>query len=311
MSPFKHNDNDFYRFSYFLLLLIQFIALTSQSEVFAQNEDEIIDVDSSIVILNATITDKDGKPASGLDRSRFEVLENGVKQEVAFFETQESPFSAVILIDTSGSMEQRVSLARSAAITFLDKLRPDDNVAIYNFDSKVSMVQDFSNLRDLHHRAFNLEATGWTALNDAIFKAAEVLEKRKEKRRAIIVLSDGADTRSKHSSSRALKTALNANATIYTVDMSAINTGGPKRRQNQGALKNFAKKSGGVFVKTPGGRQMRTAFSNIVKELGVQYTLGYYPSNPKKDGKWRKIKLNVTGNGLTVRTREGYNAGKN
>ena len=297
--------------AFLFLVSLQILFLLSPSTIFAQRDDEIIDVDSSIVILNATITDSQGKPASGLSKSQFEVYENGVKQELAFFEAQESPFSAVILIDTSGSMEERVSLARSAAIKFLDKLRPDDNVAIYNFDSKVSLVQDFSNLRDLNHRAFNLEAKGWTALNDAIYQASKALARRPEKRRAIIVLSDGADTRSAKSSNKALKAALRSNATIYTVDMSALNTGGRQRMQNQGALKNFAKKSGGVFVKTPGGIQMRAAFENIVKELGVQYTIGYYPSNTKKDGKWRKIKLNVVGKELKVRTREGYNTQKN
>jgi len=301
---------NYLKFPTSLLFLISLQFFFSPTSIFAQVNDDIIDVDSSIVILNATITDSQGKPASGLTKSQFEVFENGVKQELAFFETQESPFSAVILIDTSGSMETRVSLARSAAIKFLEKLRPDDNVAIYNFDSEVSVVQDFSNLRDLNHRAFNLEAKGWTALNDAIFEASKALAKRPEKRRAIIVLSDGADTRSAKSSSKALTAALKANATIYTVDMSSLNTGGRLRMQNQGALKNFSKKSGGLFVKTPGGVQMRTAFENIVKELGVQYTVGYYPSNTKKDGKWRKIELNVDGNNLKVRTREGYNAQK-
>lgn len=284
--------------------------LIFNGSLLAQTDEDIIDVDSSIVILNATITDKEGKPAFGLKKSQFEVFENGLKQELAFFETHDSPFSAVILIDTSGSMEQRVSLARSAAITFLDKLRPEDSVAIYNFNSDVSLVQDFSNLRDLNHRAFDLEADGWTALNDAIFKASEVLEKRPEKRRAIIVLSDGADTRSGKSSGKALRAALKANAMIYTVDMSGVNTGGLRKMQNQGSLKNFSKKSGGVFVKTPGGVQMRTAFESIVKELGVQYTVGYYPSNTKRDGKWRKIKLIVAREDLTIRTREGYNAQK-
>ena len=293
------------------LIIFQIIFFSSFTAILAQDDDDIIDVDSSVVILNATITDKDGKPALGLKESQFQIFENGVRQELAFFETQKSPFSAVILIDTSGSMEQRVVLARSAAINFLDRLRPDDNVAIYNFDSDVKLVQEFSNLRDLNHRAFNLEAKGYTALNDAIYKAAQELSKRREKRRAIIVLSDGADTRSGKSSSKALKAALSANATIYTVDMSSVNTGGRQRMQNQGALKNFAKKSGGVFVKTPGGVQMRKAFEYIVKELSVQYTVGYYPSNVKKDGKWRKIELKLSGKNFDVRTREGYNARKN
>lgn len=276
----------------------------------AQDEDEIINIEYSLVVLNATVTDASGKPSTGLKEPQFKVYEDGVEQKLDLFEAAKTPFAAAILLDTSGSMEQRVSLARSAAILFLDGLRVDDVAAIYNFDSKVSLVQDFSNSRDISDRIFNLKANGTTVLNDAIYKAAEELNKRKEKRRAIIVLSDGADTRSARSSDKALKAAIAANATIYTIDMSAIDTGGKDRAQNQSALKNFAEKSGGLFIPTPGGLAMRDAFKNIVEELGVQYTLGYQSSNQKKDGKWRAIELRVAKPNLNIRTRKGYNAPK-
>jgi VWFA-related protein len=274
-------------------------------------DDEIIKIDTSLVLVNATITDTDGKPSTGLKWSQFKVFEDGKEQVISIFETQETPFAAVILLDTSGSMEQQVSLARSAAINFLDGLRADDTVAIYNFDTKISLVQDFSNSRDITEKVFDLKAVGYTALNDAILKAAQELEKRPEKRKAIIVLSDGADTRSKSSADKALKAASAANATIYTVDMSAINTAGTGRVQSQSALKNFSEKTGGIFIPTPGGSAMRQAFKNIVKELGVQYTLGYQSINTKKDGKWRAIELRVSRPNLNIRTRKGYNAPKN
>jgi len=288
----------------FCLLFLSNVAVS-------QDDDEIIKIDSSVVLLNATITDDAGKPFTGLNRSQFKILEDGKPQEILIFETQETPFAAVILLDTSGSMEQQISLARSAAINFLDGLRPDDMVAIYNFDTKVSLVQDFSNNRDIAEKVFDLKAVGYTALNDAIYKAAEELEKRPEKRKAIIVLSDGADTRSRRSADKALKAAGAANATIYTVDMSAINTAARERIQSQGALKNYAEKTGGIFIPTPGGSAMRQAFENIVKELGIQYTLGYQSTNAKKDGKWRAIELRVSRPNLNIRTRKGYNAPKN
>lgn len=276
----------------------------------AQDEDEVINIESSVVILNAAISDNSGRTVSGLKQSQFKIFEDGKEQKIDFFQSEETPFAAIILLDTSGSMEQRVSMARSAAINFLDGLRPDDVAAIYNFDSKVSLVQDFSNSRDISHRVFDLKADGYTVLNDAVYQAAQELGKRPEKRKAIIVLSDGADTRSGRSADKALKTALASNVTIYTVDMSAINTGGRERMQSQGALKNFAEKSGGYFVATPGGVAMRDAFKGIVEELGVQYTLGYQPLNTKKDGKWRSIEVRVARPNLNIRTRKGYNAPK-
>ncbi len=287
-------------FSYYFLLSIA-----------AQNTgDEIINVESSIVVLNATITDVNSKSITGLKQTQFKVFEDGIEQKIDFFEAEKTSFAAVILIDSSGSMEQRVSMARSAAINFLDGLRANDMTAIYNFDSRISLVQDFSNSRDVSEKVFDLKASGMTALNDAIYKAAQELTARKEKRRAIIVISDGADTSSARSADKALKAAIAASATIYTIDMSATNTGGKERFQSQATLKNFAEKSGGIFIPTAGGVAMREAFKNIVGELGVQYTLTYQPTNTKKDGKWRAIEIRVAKPNLIIRTRKGYNAQK-
>lgn len=288
----------------FLLCLL--IAGAFSAQLFAQ--DDVIKVDSSLVVLNATITDSNGKTVGALKQNEFKLLENGKEQKITFFEAQTTPFAAVILIDTSGSMETRVSMARSAAMNFLDGLRIDDVASIYNFDTKVSLVQEFSNSRDIAYNAYDLKAYGFTVLNDAIFQAAQELGKREEKRRAIIVLSDGMDTKSGKSADKALKAALSVNATIYTVDMASVETGGTERMQNQGVLKNFAEKSGGKFIATPGGAAMREAFKNIVGELGTQYTLGFQPEI--NDGKWHSLEVVVARPNLQIRTRKGYNSVK-
>jgi len=289
------------------LSLILFLFLTPAS---AQDDEEIINVESSIVVLNATLTDLRGKPVTGLKQNQFKIFEDGIEQKIEFYEAEKTPFAAVILMDTSGSMEGSVAMARSAAINFLDGLRAADVTAIYNFDSKVSLVQDFSNSRDIAEKVFDLKARGMTVLNDAIYQAALELGKRNEKRKAIIVLSDGADTKSGRSADKALKAAIAAGATVYTIDMSSQNSADKTRFQSQAALKNFAEKSGGIFIPTPGGVAMREAFKNIVEELGVQYTLTYQPTNTKKDGKWRAIEIRVAKPNLNIRTRKGYNAPK-
>lgn len=277
----------------------------------AQDEDEVIAVDSSIVLLNAAVFDKAGNPVTGLRKEQFTIYEDGVEQPIGLFAAEETPFAAVILLDTSGSMEQRISMARSAAIRFLEGLRVDDNAAIYHFDAKIHPIQDFSNSRDISESVFDIKSRGMTALYDAIYKAATELEKRPEKRKAIIVLSDGGDTASGKSAEKALRAALAADAVIYTVDMSTEEMSRQLRGMNQAILRGFAEKTGGTFVATPGGSAMREAFENIVGELGVQYTLGYQPLNAKKDGKWRSINLVVSRPNLTIRTRKGYNAEKN
>lgn len=276
----------------------------------AQTDDEVVKVDSSIVVMNATIRDAQNKPVSGLAQKDFKIFEDGVQQQIVAFETQNAAFASVILIDTSGSMEERISIARSAAINFLDGLRPDDVASIYRFDSEMNLVQEFSDSRDISDKIFDLKARGMTVLNDSIFKASAELKKRLEPRKAIIVISDGADTMSKVSADKALKAALAENVTIYTVDMSTIETGGTLRRQSQGVLRNFAEKTGGIFISTENGIALREALKNIVNELRIQYTLAFEPANLKRDGKWHALELRVARPNLVIRTRQGYNAPK-
>jgi Ca-activated chloride channel family protein len=289
------------------LLVVTLLGACSISA--SAQDDDTIKVDASIVVVNAAITDPSGKAVGGLKEKQFTVLEDGVEQKIASFGAESTPFAAVILIDTSGSMEERVSLARSAAIEFLYGLRTDDVAEIYNFDSKVKQVQEFSNQRDLRDAFYDLKADGMTVLNDAIYQAARDLADRPEKRRAILVLSDGADTKSSKSTDKALKAALAVGATVYTVDM-APNDNGASMNPARGVLKNFAEKTGGTFVATPGGVAMRDAFKRICQELGQQYTLTYEPLNQKKDGKFRSIEVRVSKPDLTIRTRKGYNAPK-
>src|SRR6187549_699063 len=138
----------------FLVLLVFIFSFS----IAAQDDDEVVKVDSSIVVVNATITDGSGIHVSGIKQNQFSLFENGVEQEISFFAAEETPFAAVILIDTSGSMEERVSLARSATIRFLDGLRDVDSAEIYRFDSKVVLVQKFSNSRDVTDKFFDLKA---------------------------------------------------------------------------------------------------------------------------------------------------------
>ena len=225
---------------------------------------------------------------------------------ISSFSLQESPYAAVVLLDSSGSMEARFSLARSAAIRFLDGLRPEDVAAVYKFDSKVERVQEFSGGRDLAPMAYAIRAKGMTTLNDAVVEAAKTLADRPEPRKAIVILSDGMDTFSKASAEKAVESALAVGATIYGVDMSTIEIAGTTRRQSAASLKSFAEKTGGRFIETPGGPALRDAFTGIANELGQQYTLTYRPLNHTRDGKWRKLEVKVSREDLTVRTRKGY-----
>ena len=296
---------------FFKTRLLSFIILSTLTILPAvAQEDDVIKIDSSIVVINATVRDSQNRPVVGLQRSQFKIFEDGIERPITAFETEESPFAAVVLLDTSGSMSERISIARSAAINFLDGLRVGDVAAINNFYSKVAMVQEFSESRDVMDKIFDLKANGMTVLNDAIFEAAAQLSKRPEKRRAIIVVSDGADTKSRVSADKAINAALSVNAVVYTVDMSAIDTGGRERMQNQGVLRKFAEKTGGYFISSENGVALRTALRYIVDELRGQYTLAFTPSESKHDGKWHTLEIRVSRPNLIIRTRQGYNSPK-
>jgi len=271
-------------------------------------DDEVIRVNTDLVLVNVTVMDAQGKFVNGLKQADFSVMEAGRPQTVSSFTAEETPFAAVVLLDTSGSMEQRLSLGRSAAIRFLDGLRPEDVAAVYRFDTKVERLQDFSSDHDLTPGAFSIRTRGMTVLNDAIVRAADDLSRRSERRRAIIVLSDGGENRSSASSGKALERALAAGATIYTVNMSSND--GVRDLQSTGILKDFANKSGGLYVASPGGQALRDSFTGIVTELGHQYTLAYRPSNRARDGSWRAIDVKLSRTDLIVRTRKGYRAPK-
>src|SRR5256886_2503720 len=295
------------------LLLLFVINPTARSQNPTQNkpqdqDDDVVRVNTELVVLNATVLGQDGKFLRGLKAGDFQVFEDGAEQKIASFSAEETPFAAAILLDTSGSMESRLTLGRSAAVRFLDGLRDEDVAAVYNFDVKVEQIQDFSPGRDLPAEAFTLKTRNMTSLNDAVLQAAVDLGKREEKRRAIVVLSDGGENSSRASSDKALERALQAGATIYSVNMSE--QGAQRDILASGILRNFAEKSGGRYIDSPGGQTLRDAFASIAEELGHQYTIAYRPANHAHDGKWRAIGVKLSRTDVTGRTRKRYKSPK-
>src|ERR1041384_7678957 len=236
------------------LMLLFVINPTVRSQNPAQNsaqdqDEDVVRVNTELVILNATVLGQDGKFLRGLKASDFHVFEDGVEQKIASFGAEETPFAAAILLDTSGSMETRLTLGRSAAIRFLDGLRDEDVAAVYNFDVKVDQIQDYSPGHDLPAKEARLKTKTMTEIGRAILRAADDLARREEKRRAIVVLSDGGENYSRASSDKALDHTLRANATIFAVNMGE--QGATKDILAAGILRNLSEKRGGGGAETP------------------------------------------------------------
>src|SRR6185436_15674236 len=195
---------------------------------------------------------------------------------------EEASFAAAILIDMSGSMDYKFGLARGGAASFVDHIRDNDQVAVYGFNNKVKLVQDFSDLRDISEYVWDAKAENDTRLYDCADEAITALEKRPEKRKAILVISDGWDTTSRKASfDSVMKKSLARGITIYSIDLvdDSVRMGsgsavlGLRRGQNE--MKEFASQTGGRYLHTPQGDKLEEAFKGIVDELRNQYTLTY------------------------------------
>ena len=280
-------------------------------------DDDALRLHSDLVVANLIVTDANGQYAHGLGAKDFTVLEDGAPQSINSFLAEEAPFAAAILIDMSGSMGYKFGLVRAAAASFVDHIRENDQVAVYGFNNKVKLFQDFSDLHDISEYVWDAKAEDNTRLYDCASEALDALEKRAEKRKAILLISDGCDTAShKWSFNSVMKRALASGVMIYSVDLIEDNarSGGGSEvielRRGQSEMKEFALQTGARYVHSPQGDKLEDAFTNIVEELRNQYTITYYPSNPKRDGRWRKITVDAARPGLATRTRKGYWAPK-
>jgi Ca-activated chloride channel family protein len=300
-----------------LLVLVTGFAQEKKQRPAAPSQEETVRLRADLVVLNITVTDQAGGYVHGLTERDFSVLEDGTPQSISLFSAEEAPFAATILIDMSGSMGHKFGLVRAAAASFIEHIRDNDQVAVYGFNNKIHLFQDFSNSRDITDYIWDAEARDSTRLYDCMAVAIDALAGREERRRAILLISDGWDSSSsKASLDSVLKRAMEAAVTIYTVDLIDNNDlmGNASHvallRRGRGDLQEFASQSGGQYIHSPQGDRLEEAFTRVVDELRNQYTLAYYSTNEKRDGRWRKLNVNLAREGAVARTRRGYFAPK-
>jgi Ca-activated chloride channel homolog len=277
------------------------------------DQDDPVRLSANLVVVNVSVADANGQYSHGLSINDFALLEDNERQSLSAFAAEEAPFAAAILIDMSGSMEYKFGLVRGAAASFVERIRDNDQVAVYGFNNKVRQFQDFTNLRDISDYIWEAEAKDMTRLYDCMDEAINALQVRPEKRKAIVLITDGCDTTSsKASLASVMKKALAAGITIHTVDLIEDNqlmgSGAVAiaLRRGRGDMKEFSNQSGGRYVHSPQGEKIDEAFTNIIEDLRNQYTIAYYSTNTKRDGRWRKIQVGVSRAGATVRARRGY-----
>ena len=276
-----------------------------------QQEQTTLRVDVDLVNVLCTVQTRKGQFVTDLKRQDFRIEEDGVTQSVTHFAKEVNlPLTLGILVDTSPSVQDILPLEQRAAVEFLRTvLKKNDLAMIINFDRSVSLIQDFTNSLSLLEKAVGLLAIGGgTSLHDAVFLACDEKLSHESGRKAIVLISDGGDTTSKLKIREAIESAQRADTVIYAISNQIV---GFYRRAygNSGALKKYARETGGTAFFPNRPQKFRRAFQAIETELRSQYLLSYQSSNGKRDGSYRSIKVKLSNRkGLRVKARKGYYA---
>jgi len=258
----------------------------------------------------------DSRRVLDLEQEDFRILDNGKPQEIITFGKGEVPLTAVLLLDTSESMQgERLEAARRGASVFLGGMRPDDEASLLMFSDRLLRATPFTQDRgELEQVLAETEAVGGTSVNDFLYMALKLLDSRIG-RRAVILLSDGFDVHSVLPIDEVLWKARTSQSLIYWIQLDeeqkekSFNSAWRDHKGNDHeyqTLKKTVEESGGRILNIQRIGELEHAFASILKELREQYVIGYYQTDFKKDGRWHKINVDVKRSGVKVRVREGY-----
>lgn len=278
----------------------------------ADRDSAPLRLSADLVSITVAVLDTFGRPVLGLDRDDFEIFEDKVKQDIAFFSVDSSPLAIGLVLDSSGSMgrDYKIERARASALHFVKTSHPDDDVFLVDFNSHAAVTLDFTrDWKALEAALEQAKAGGRTALYDAVYLALEKLRAyHTQRRKVILLITDGADNASRHTAKDVERLARESGVQIYAVGICEMDPG----RESLDSIRNFADVTSGLAFFTFDTRQLVGICNLIAADLHQQYSIGYRPENEARDGKWRSVKVKVKSRkGLPrviVRAKEGYYA---
>ena len=253
------------------------------------------------VVLWLSATDKKGNFIADLAQEDFRLFEDGREQEILDFYKEDRPIRMAILLDSSGSMKEKLPEVHEAAASFVDTLREKDQALLIDFDDKVFLVEDLTSDHERLKKAItSTEAIGGTAVYDVLHAAYRKIGQF-DGRKAVVLLSDGDDTASQFGFKRVLEEAKSNSAMIY-----AIGLGGGGQGPRKSVLKDFSDYTGGrpFFVKK--ASELGEVYQRIAEELRTQYYIAYSTTNEEWDGRWIKLEVKSAREDLELRARRGY-----
>lgn len=305
---------------FFLILAASLRAERKPVDSFPLNSFE---VRTSLVLINATVLDRNHRPVRGLSRDRFRLYENRVEQRVSYFAEEETPVSLAIVLDTSGSMEGKSAGAAEALKTMLANTNDDDEFSLVTFSDLSELTVDWTyDAVEVQNRAASIHPHGRTSLLDAIHLALTQLHRAKRARRAILILSDGGDNYSRHTERQIAAMLDEADVQMYAIDISATaipRSGSPEELEGPDLLARLCDRGAGRYWQIDGRKELEQVSDQIGKEMRSQYILGFAPTDQYADGLFHRVRLQLTSSPdsqsrsgekakLSVYWRQGYRA---
>jgi Ca-activated chloride channel family protein len=268
-----------------------------------------ISVNVSLVLIPVTVTDALQHPQLGLQREAFRLFEDGVEQNVESLAIEHAPISLGIVFDSSGSMTRKMTEARQAVEQMLDTSVPGDEFLLIDFNNRPRLVSDFTGSpEEIRTALSDIRPNGWTALIDAIYLAVNQMKHANNSRKAVLVLSDGADNHSRYRQGELRALLRESEVSLYAVGILGQGIGAKDMK----LLSGFAEDTGGRLFTADGLRELPDTIDKVNTALREQYVLGYRPTNRDKDGKFRRVqvKLNTAPDSPPLRAswRAGYYA---
>jgi len=272
-----------------------------------------IRMDVDLVLVPVTITDPMNRLVTGLEQDDFFVYENNSLQKLKTFSCEDAPVSIGIIMDLSGSMSSKLIRARDSIIQFMKTANPKDEFFVIGFNDRPELIEDFtSSIDDIEARLQTVRASRRTALLDAIYYGMDKMKTARNERKALLVVSDGGDNRSRYTEGEVKAQVRESDVEIYSIGIFDPYAPTPEERTGPMLLNDISEETGGRMFRVDDLSDMGDIAVKISTELRNQYVLGYNPKSIQRDGKWRKVKVKlVPPQGLpplTVHARTGYYA---
>lgn len=301
-----------------LVLVCRFFAQNSPTsanpQVPANSSTASVKVDVDLVLVNATVTDPGNRFVTGLEKDHFKVFEDKVEQKVSQFSTEDLPVSIGLLFDVSSSMGDKIARAKDAAVAFLKTTNPEDEFFLLTFADQPKVEEEFtSDVSEIQNRLAFARAKGSTTLYDAVYLGLEKMKHGHNPKKAILLITDGEDTRSRYSLVNVRNAVKESDTQMYAIGIvDSYYSDFSQGRSGRGVLEEMTETTGGKAYFPNSVYELEDICVKIALELKNQYVLGYSSTNPAKDGRWRKIKVKLNPPkglpSLSVRSKTGYYA---